>query len=372
MNRRSGWIALAVAAAAVLLVAGFFTTFERKNVVETEPSHGEARYNRFFALQEILEELGLPARSLTRVDPKHLPLTAGDTLLIGADASRIGPEDAARITKWVDAGGHLLLSPGAGTTTNVPLFEMLGLIEPAPGKRGCSTLKVDAETAKDQHASLCGARFRLTASGARQLEAFIGDGDVGYLFARVRSGEGTVSLLASFAPLSRQNLKTEAAQHLAWRLLAPNRSLGTTYLVYALDGPGFLGWLLIHGWPALLALSILLIAWMIMRSARVGPLLPHPTPHRRALLEHVHAAGEFLYRRDAGRSLHRLACDAAVARLRRRDPSCRMLNGDALYTRMAERSAIDAERIVQAFQSPANAQAFRTSILILARLGSRP
>jgi hypothetical protein len=155
-------------------------------------------------------------------------------------------------------------------------------------------------------------------------------------------------------------------------LLEPNRGRGTVYIVYALDGPSFLTFLWLKGWPALLALALLLGAWMAMRSARLGPLMPAPALHRRALLEHVHAAGEFVYRRDGGRSLHRLASDTVLARLRRRDPACAMLNGDALYARLAERSALDAAQIAQAFQSPANAQAFRTSIITLARLRSRP
>jgi hypothetical protein len=147
---------------------------------------------------------------------------------------------------------------------------------------------------------------------------------------------------------------------------------GEIYLVYALDGISFLRMLLRDGWPALLALTLLLAGWMAMRSARLGPLMPAPAMHRRALLEHVQAAGEFLYRRDGGRSLHQLACHTVLARLRRRDPACAMLNGDALYTRLAERSEIDAAQIAQAFQSPANAQAFRACITTLARLRSRP
>src|SRR3546814_17212534 len=106
---------------------------------------------------------------------------------------------------------------------------------------------------------------------------------------------------------------------------------------------------------------------MAMRSARLGQLRPAPALNRRALLEHVQAAGEFLYRRDGGRSLHGLASDAVLARLRRRDPACAMLNGDALYARLAEPSELDTAPIPHAFQSPANAQAYRASLPPLAR-----
>ena len=373
MNRKNLTIALVALATVLLLLAAFFAAFERKDVTETEPSHGEARYNRFFALQETLLRLDLPTHSLTTLDPQQLPLKPGDTLLLGDDASRVDVDDAARIAAWVRGGGHLLLSPGAAVAVRTPLFDALGLLDPHPAEYACSEFQPSGSIDGDKDKlRLCGVRFLLAGAPAAAVDAAIGDAKDGYLFARTRLGKGTVSLLASFTPLSRNQLKLLAAQQFAWRLLEPNRGRGTIYLVYALDGPSFLKFLWLNGWPALLALSLLLAAWMAMRSARLGPLMPAPALHRRALLEHVQAAGEFVYRRDSGRSLHRLASDTVLARLRRRDPACAMLNGEALYARLAERSTIDVAQIAQAFQSPANAQAFRTSIITLARLRSRP
>jgi hypothetical protein len=297
-----------------------------------------------------------------------MPLTSGATVLLGADVARVDADNAARIAAFVRSGGHLLLSPGAAATARVPLFEALGLLDPHPAEHACRLLRTAAN--EKDGVLLCGHRFRLQPGAP--VEAAIGDAQDGYLFARTRLGKGTVSLLAGFNALSRNQLKQAAAQQFAWQLLAPNRGRGVVYLVYALDGPALLRWLTIEGWPALLALAVLLAAWMAMRSARLGPLMPAPALHRRALLEHVQAAGEFLYRRDGGRSLHQLACQTVLARLRRRDPACAMLNGDALYARLAERSELDAAQIAQAFQSPANAPAFRASITTLARLRSRP
>lgn len=373
MNRRTLTIALVLLGLVLVLSAMFFATFERKNVSEAEPAHGEARYNRFFALQQILLRLDLPAHSLTSLAPRQLALKPGDTLLLGDDASRVGVDDARRIAAWVRSGGHLLFSPGAAVATHTPLFDALGVLDPHPGEYACGELPTQTPAPDDEHKlRMCGLRFRLSGAAAGRLDASIGTAGDGYLLARTGLGKGTVSMLASFALLSGNQLKQAAAQQFAWRLLQPNRGRGTTYLVYALDGPSFLKFLGVTAWPALLALSLLLAAWMAMRSARLGPLMPAPTMHRRALLEHVHAAGEFVYRRDGGRSLHRLASDTVLARLRRRDPACAMLNGDALYARLAERSALDAAQIAQAFQSPANAHAFRTSIITLARLRSRP
>jgi hypothetical protein len=99
-------------------------------------------------------------------------------------------------------------------------------------------------------------------------------------------------------------------------------------------------------------------------------LMPVPATHRRALLEHIQAVGEFLFRRDSGRSLHGLACAAILARLRRRDPASAMLQDADLYDWLAQRSQLDANRIELAFRSPANVAAFRGSITTLARLRS--
>lgn len=371
MNRKSVLIATLIAAALALLVAGFFATFERKDVTEATPAHGAARSNRFFALELILRRLQVPVVSLSTLNQTKLALKPGDTLLLGADATRIDIEEATRIAAWVRGGGYLLLSPGSASVARTPLFDALGLLDPRSAAYECVALH-GAAASKREDASLCGPRFRLRPAAVTNLDAAIGEPSGGYLYARTGLGQGRVSVLASFAPLSRNALKQAAAQQFAWLLLAPNRGKGTVYLVYALDGPPFLQLVAIKGWPALLALALLLAAWMAMRSARLGPLLPAPAVHRRALLEHVQATGEFIYRRDGGRSLHRLACDAVLARLRRRDPACAMLNGEALYARLAERSAIDATQIAQAFQSPANAQAFRASLFTLARLRSRP
>ena len=371
MSRKTLLTAVLVAAVLTLLVAVFFATFERKDVTEAIPPHGAARSNRFLALELTLRELRLPVKSLTTLGATQLPLRGGDTVLLGENAGRVDATDAARLVAWVRGGGHLLLSPGSASVARTPLFDALGLLDPRSASFECVALH-GATGSKRDDVALCGSRFRLRPDAAAKLGVAIGTPHDGYLYARLPLGQGTVSVLSSFAPLARSALKQAAAQEFAWRLLQPNRGRGTVYLVYALDGPPFLKFLAIQGWPALLALALLLAAWMAMRSARLGPLLPAPPAHRRALLEHVQAAGEFLYRRDSGRSLHALACQAVLARLRRRDPACVMLHGEALYARLAERSALDETRVAQAFQSPANAQAFRTSILTLARLRNRP
>ena len=368
MNRRPLWITLAVLVLLGLGAAGFLSLFERKPVTTTIEPSGEARINRFFALQRALEQLHLPVRSAASLAGPLPLLKSGDTLVLGDDVRRIEPVDAARVSAWVRSGGHLVLAPPAGDPGEALLLHALGLLDPRSATTTCVTLDAQGLAAADARQQLCGRRFRLRADMLAHTPIGIGDAQDGWLFTRTAIGRGHVSVLPDLLVISHQALRRTAAQRFAWRLLAPNLGRGRVWLVYALDGPSFWHGLTFRGWPALLALALLLAGWMAMRSQRLGPLMPAPAPHRRALLEHVQAVGEFLFRRDGGRSLHRLACRAVLARLRRRDPLGATLQDAALYGWLAQRSGLDPARIAHAFDPPANATAFRESLATLARL----
>ena len=176
MNRQPFYVALLVLGALLLLVGAFFATFEHKEVTEAVAAKGEARYNRFLALELTLQRLDLPAIALATLDPQKMPLHPGDTLVLGDDAARVGADDAARIAAWVRGGGHLLLSPGStAVAVHTPLFEALQLLDPRPADYACSAIHA-TDTDNDNSLSgveLCGRRFRLTAAAVAAVDAAI-------------------------------------------------------------------------------------------------------------------------------------------------------------------------------------------------------
>jgi hypothetical protein len=364
------WI-LIVLCAIVFCVGGFFLSFKQESVTERTPPTGAAAYNRFFALQETLRGMGQAAASsvlLGRILPVLQP---GDTLVIGDSVSQIEPDAAAKLAGWVRGGGHLVFAPPLAVSKEVPLLQMLNVqIDTSKHKPVCITLSADVQNVKKPPTTdLCAESFTLPAQSSAHAGVTLGN-EQGLVFAQLSEGFGTVSLLGNMGILSGQRLRNEASRQFAWRLLAPNMGQGQIYLLYALIGNSFWLNLFVRGWPALLASLLLICGWMAMRSERFGPLMPVPAAHRRALLEHIQAVGEFLFRRDSGRSLHRLACAAILARLRRRDPASAMLQDAELYEWLAQRSQLDVARIELAFRSPANAAAFRGCITTLARLRS--
>ncbi|GLQ93294.1 DUF4350 domain-containing protein [Dyella acidisoli] len=368
MKTRIVVVSVIIAAIAMLGGALFFNTFKRDWSTETTPSTGEAYYNRFFALQNILKNIGQPASSGVLLN-KILPdLDSGDTVVIGDDIGSIKPDDAANLAEWVREGGHLVFSPTAYAKQDIPLLDELDLLANQESKVTCVELSVSGGK---ESMPVCGSGFHLKKQALAHAQVMIGDNaGKGLVFARVSEGDGTVSMLSNMGVLADNSLKKQPQQQFALRLLAPNFGHGHVYLLYELIGSSFWVNLFVRGWPALIASLLLILGWMLMRSERLGPLVPAPSAHRRALLEHIHAVGEFLFRRDGGRSLHQLACEAVLARLHRRDPASVMLKQDELYAWLAQRSRLEASLIEHAFRSPANAAAFRGSMTTLARLRS--
>ena len=199
-----------------------------------------------------------------------------------------------------------------------------------------------------------------------------GDGAHGYRFARRALGEGEVTIV-ELDYLDNEGLRDPAARALAYQLLAPSLGHGRMQLVYSADVPSLLRLLLDNAWMVLLPLLLALAAWLAWRGQRFGPLQPAPEPRRRALLEHVRAAGEFTWGRQRASALHVAVLRLFQQRLRRRAPELDALAGEAQVLALAEATALPATRVRQALQ-PQGLQhpaAFTQSIATLLQMRSR-
>jgi hypothetical protein len=113
------------------------------------------------------------------------------------------------------------------------------------------------------------------------------------------------------------------------------------------------------GSMALSALAVLLVLllWRAMIGGRFGPLLPEPAGARRALLEHIEASGNWLWKVSGGRAvLLGAARRETLALLARRAPELRLLEGNALCARLARLHGIDETALQEALHAEASAQ----------------
>ena len=366
---RVGGIVLVVGALVALGVAWFLHTYEKVEKDLYLPPKGEAAYNPLYALKKTLQADGVTVASRQRLDLQAQELAARDTLLILNDPRTLTPVESRHLLAWVAEGGHLLVrTPVPGRLDEdmqVPLFKTLG-VRTLDMDSDCEPLQVEAE---EHHVEFCrGRRFTFD-----QVEPLLSWGDLGkgYVYARLGHGEGRVDVLADFDFLTsageRQRsiflpetdkpvggLRDGPHRALARQVLAPNYGKGTMHLVYAAQMPSLWRSVVQQGWLVWAPLLLALLAWLSARAQRFGPWLPSPLGERRSLLEHVRASGEHLSRYNKRVLLYAAVRNAFLARLRRRDPVCAALSGEAQVSALAERLGLSADSIRTALQAPAS------------------
>lgn len=351
----AAWARVALAAATLLcagaLVAWWLHTHERTASEVALPPAGEAAYNPLYALRLALRADGVEAVSRQRLDLAAHPPGRRDTVLMLGDPDTLAPREVDALLHWVDGGGHLLVS-----TPRVPrrrsaaradgLLARLG-IETHAESGECERLDLPGQ---EPHVEFCGG-VRFVPRGVDPEHAW-GDLSAGFVFARLRRGQGAVDVLAALDFMANGKLAEPPHAILARQLLAPNYGHGTVHLVYAADMPPLWRLLLERGWMAWLPLALALAGFLWMRLQRLGPVLPAPREERRSLLEHVQAGGEHLRRYGHGALLHAALRDALLDRLRRRDPMAAALEGPARAAAIAARTGMPAADIEHALRDP--------------------
>jgi len=326
------------------------------------PQTGEARFNPLYALKLALAAHGEAVSSWPNLSAAMRHLGPRDTLVLFDRPEAMTQEQAEHLVDWVRAGGHLVM-PGPRTAgTPGPLAGALGLraVAAKPGKgeddddddyfSDCERLLLPTQStpAKDEWRGilLCDARFLPTVAGFTLSD---GDDVKGYRFARRELGEGMVTA-SQLDFLSNHGLREPAARAMAFQLLAPSLGRGHFQLVYSADVPSLFRLLVDNAWMVLLPLTLALFAWLVFRSQRLGPLQPAPEPRRRALLEHVRAAGEFAWRRNRTAALHAAVLRLFRQRLQRRNPEIFTLAGEAQEQALAAATGQPLSRVREALR----------------------
>ncbi|HMB56288.1 MAG TPA: DUF4350 domain-containing protein [Arenimonas sp.] len=377
MNRRRWLFPLLIVAVIAVAVTAFLVLFEQVPQTLRSPPTGAGRYNPLYALERSLVAHGIDAHSHRRLELAAMKLQPGDGLLLYTDPRLLSQAQAAAVLAWVDNGGHLVVTmpPNDGGKPGALLEDIgvsaFGYDEDAGGLASSSCESLTMNRGASARDMLCSdSRFLPPKNGVL---ATWGNDERGYAYARFARGRGSVDVLADLDFLDSDHLDRDLNWQLAYQVLAPAFPKGRLHLVYNADVPSFWRIVLAHGWQVLLGLALMIATWIAMRSQRFGPLQPAAAPPRRALLEHVQAAGEHAWRRGAARGLHAALRDAFLARLRRRDPMAIALQGEARIDYLAKKLDTSTLRVRNALVPPPifHAESFREAMATLIQLGLR-
>ena len=172
----------------------------------------------------------------------------------------------------------------------------------------------------------------------------IQDSDDNSVLLSVQRGFGRVTAIAQDDWVTNDNIADHGHATLLWELVNQGDVRGL-WIVRGDSIPRFLDLLVRYAWPALLAFALLVCLWMSRASLRFGPLLEVEEDERRGLLDHLDAAGRFLWRCQAYGPMIRSVRFGLVKEIGRRRPAWATLSDEEKVSRLAAASDLSKQRV---------------------------
>jgi hypothetical protein len=387
--------------------------------------------NPMLAAGTLLKQHGYTVGVEQRLSGARLSALPGGTLILADNTGQVDPVQAEQLMDWVRRGNTLLMQPkwvpvrpgGSDKTDRLdPRKRVVPLTEPDPlGKRfgvGLSyrsKLRADCdhpaaqlpatnpddddedldEEEDEEDSEDSGAEAaQAPKKELRQLTCVTLPGGA-YPLALDTGTEVLYPLHASATPLwsdadgasvrvygegkghvvmvsdnyfNNQRLPRYDHAELLLGLAGLNQQGRNVMLVLHADASPWYALLWQAAWMPLSALALLLALLLWRAARRFGPLLPDPSTERRALLEHIEASGNWLWRAAGGRdTLLAAARQETLALLRRRAPELQQLGADEQAARLARLCSAQLADMRGALHGPAASQpaAFTRQIQLL-------
>lgn len=372
-TRRTLLLLLAGALAAALIAAGsywFFANFHQVPFEFRAPPGPEARHNRLLALERTLRTRGHVVFNWRRFNTTDFSDAAASAVLLDLDPRSLRDEEVDALLDFVARGALLLMRmPESAEGRAGTLLDQLD-IEPLEPNDHCFEVALGAGRKQE----MCGGtRIGGDVEVRYTRLASYHDKDYGYWFGEVAHEQGRVFVVSDLDMLHNSALDDAEALELGGALLAPLLDRKRIHLFRGGDAEPFHVLLLRRGWPALLPALVALLLWLWQRSERFGPILPERATPRRALLEHVRASGEFLFRRGQPLAMHRALLARVQRRIEQREPEIAALGGQERDAALAARTGLAAAAIGQALNPVGlgHAETFHTTLSTLLQLERR-
>lgn len=313
----------------------------------------KARKDPYLAAGRLVDALGVPAEGFASI--ASVPEETVVIYLAGDRAGFVGRRQDDLVS-WVESGGHLVLvlqkpqNDDAWEDENEPVRDELLL------NLGITAYPVPSSSIETISTPLPGdskRRVNLEIDGLATLDSRedpifeIKDSADSVVLLTVARGFGRVTAIVDDDWATNEKIGDHDHATLFWELVKGTEPSGL-WLVRGDDLPGFMALLFRYGWPALLAFGVLVLCWVVRAGARFGPLLEVEVGDRRSLLEHLDAAGRFLWRCHAHEPMLRPVRENLVREIGRRRPAWARISDEDKVARLAELSDLSTERVQHA------------------------
>jgi hypothetical protein len=337
---------LLVAIAAAVVVAGglywFFSTFHQVPFDFRSPPGPEARRNRLLALERTLAARGHTVFNRLRFSAEDFADAEHSAIVLDVDPRSLHADEAELLLEFVGAGASLLMRmPSSAEGRAGIVLERMG-VEPLEAEPHCFELALGAGRT---HEICGGTRLGGDIEDSFSRLARHDDEAEGYWYGQAWYDQGRVVLVSDLDMLHNSALDDAEAVEVGAALLAPLLERERIHLFRGSDAEPFHVLVARLGWPILLPAFAALLLWLWMRSQRLGPRLPDAVQPRRALLEHVRASGEFLFRRGQPVAMHRAVLARVLKRIDERAPAIAALPAGERDAALSAQTGLSAAAI---------------------------
>ena len=292
----------------------------------------EAIENPYLAYSRVLERMGVHARFVREPHGLDVPRGAGTLVLGPHRLIYMTPQRLREIVEWTRGGGHLVVAAET-PVVNDPLLDALGIErrELQSSARAPANPRAMARAAQEATNAVSFdwpdaprplrvrllAWFDLRDSRSRPDVLSVKRGNKTALL-RFAEGAGMVTVVTSLDFVTNGFIGSDDDALFGWRLATDAGPGAPATLFLGVHAEPLLQWIGRVALPVVISAALLLALWLARIIPRFGPLAPEPAPVRRSLLEHVIAAGRFLWSRDERQFLLDAARERAWQSARRR------------------------------------------------------
>jgi len=331
------WSVIALLTLVSLGLIWFLSHYHQVSVSERVPPQARARQEPYLAARRWLGRLEIPNRYLDGLAGRPA-LPAGALLVLPRQRHELSPPALAHLLGLVQAGTHLLVEARSFDKDD-NLLDALGVgreeFDEDSQQRAQDSANDWRKRSSDQYVDpllavdfdarpalrvRMGGRVNLQRTGDRLWSA---NRLAHTQILHFGHGHGRVTVVSNLRFVRNWGLARYDHAELFWRLLhLPERAREVLFLRDS--SPGLAAWLVEHAWRVLLALALLVSAWLWALAPRLGPIHPDPETIRRRLLDHLRASGRLLWSQGARIELGQAALTTALERLHRQYPQLRL------------------------------------------------
>ena len=346
---RQSTIALLLVLAATLFAAWFFTTHEKRVRHEFIGYQGEARINDFLAAELLFSELGIEAESQSSLTPSEWLPESSDTIVSRLSTSIALQSERNLLTSWVNDGGHLVLLPAAQESGVVDEFLVeLGfrLVEIERNENDEQDAIEDRDSGDYEYiVDLENTRYRIETPGDYTLSAMLSD-DLGMIVARRNWGGGYVTIVANENYFTNFLIDQSNHARLLMDTVAGYVEPGKVWFIFESTYPSL--WQVIwNNAPYVVAsLAIVLLLWLWSIMPMFGPAIRPEAAVRRSIIEHVKAAGHFVWRNHGAKALAGSSTAAIMHEAESRHPGIGRLSAEKQARQIARLTGLSPQEIM--------------------------